>query len=237
MKKIYALRHTTLTALTLICLFGGMYSTLHSGTVPAGHIVVDSMPIVIVDAGHGGFDGGTSSGDLLEKELNLQIAKKLEMILLQEGIRVVMTRTEDEALTLDGQSGKSEDLRARLAITQQYPGGTLVSIHINQFPISKYSGSQVFYPKGDEVSQRLAQLIQDSIRTGLQPDNGREIKPVSGEVYLLDRVDIPAVLIECGFISNAAEAALLQSETYQQSLAECIAKAVKSYYNEGKVEY
>ena len=231
MKKIYKLRYTTLTVLTALCLLSGIVSTVREVIAPAAHIVEEGMPLVIVDAGHGGLDGGTSAKGVLEKDLNLQIAKRLELLLLKEGIRVVMTRTEGEALTYEGKSGKSEDLRARLELTRRYPDAILVSIHINQFPVSRYSGSQIFYPKGDKTSQQLAQLIQDAIREGLQPDNDREIKPTNGEIYLLDRTEIPAVLVECGFLSNPGEFMLLQSEDYQQLLAGCIANAVKCYYN------
>ncbi|NLT58323.1 MAG: hypothetical protein GXX99_05100 [Clostridiales bacterium] len=224
-------RCAALALLTSACLSVGFFSDRGVQLLPVQGLLSDAMPVVVVDAGHGGFDGGAVSGGVLEKDLNLQIAKKLEIELLRAGYQVVMTRTEDTALKLDGKGGKTADLHARAKIVEQYPSAILVSVHINQFPVAKYSGSQVFYPRGAEDSKRLAQYIQQSIREDLQPDNKREIKAAGREIYLLSQADIPAVLVECGFISNPGERMLLQGEGYQESLAKCIVKGLTSYYN------
>ncbi len=228
--RLYAMRRNAALLFAVLCLAAG-YHTLPQDTA-AGHIVLEGLPTVILDAGHGGFDGGAVSQDqVLEKDLNLSVAKKLELLLLSQGVQVIMTRSEDEALTLDGQTGKSADLRARAKIAQDNPDAILISIHMNQFGIPKYSGSQVFYSTNHSDSQLLAECIQQEIRQTLQPENTRQIKPAGGEIYLLAQAQQPAVLVECGFLSNPEETQKLQEESYQQSLAQAIASGLQNYYN------
>ena len=127
LRRLYAMRRNAALLFAALCVAAG-YRTLPQETA-AGHILQEGFPAVILDAGHGGFDGGAvSSGQVLEKELNLSVAKKLELLLLSQGIEVIMTRSDDEALTLDGQTGKSADLRARAKIAQDNPDALLISI-------------------------------------------------------------------------------------------------------------
>lgn len=184
----------------------------------------DGSICVIIDAGHGGEDGGTQSASgLLEKEVNLEIAKKLEKMLTASGIDVIMTRSED-VLLYDKNSNyqghkKSLDLAARLKVANETPNAIFVSIHANSFPISKYSGLQVYYSQNDERSYSLAKTIQDDVREFIQNGNDRKIKAASSNIYLLDNAICPAVLVECGFLSNPDEAAMLADDTYRQKIA------------------
>ncbi len=179
---------------------------------------------VIIDAGHGGEDGGTSSASgLVEKNLNLEIAQILRDMLKSNGINVIMTR-EDDRLLYDRNTDyhgrkKVLDLAARLSIAQSTPDSIFVSIHMNAFPDSKYSGLQVWYSKNEPNSQTLASLVQDNIHSCLQPQNNRKIKAATSSIYLLDKASSPSILIECGFLSNTAEAEKLSSLEYKQQLS------------------
>ena len=135
-------------------------------------------PVVIIDAGHGGEDGGASgSNGTLEKDLNLEMAFILRDMLTSNGVSVIMTRTEDVLLydrSIDYHGRKKQlDLKARLQISDDNPGAVFVSIHMNAFPQKQYSGFQVYYPQGSEESKALADIIQNTVKALLQPDNLR----------------------------------------------------------------
>lgn len=192
---------------------------------------------VVIDAGHGGEDGGTSGADgTLEKDVNLAVAELVSDILSASGVGVVMTRTEDKLLydefgDLSDYTGKKKiyDLKNRLRIAEEYEGAVLVSIHMNAFSSEKYSGLQVYYSPNDERSTTLANLIQGTVRQYLQPDNDREIKRAGSSIYLLSRIESPGVLVECGFLSNAEECKNLNDPAYKQKLALAISSAVTEY--------
>ncbi len=211
---------------TVIC---SLWSYLgQSASSGARQTFSESTPVVVIDAGHGGPDGGTSGfSKVPEKDLNLDIALKVRDILTSAGVDVVMTRTEDITLTdPDGGTRKNQDLRARKKIAEATPNAVLVSIHMNAFSIEKYSGLQVYYSKNDEQSQELAKAVQFAVSSALQPENDRKIKPAGENIYLLHELDCPAVLIECGFLSNAAEAEKLNDAEYRRSLAFVIANSL-----------
>lgn len=176
-------------------------------------------PAVILDAGHGGMDGGAvAQSGQTEKELNLLIAQKSRMLLKLMGVDCVMTRDSD--ISLDYEEGasvrqnKQNDLRARVKVAERFPESCLISIHMNQFSQTKYHGAQVFYGKAPE-GQTLAQYMQDAFRQALDPENDREIKPSPDGVYLMKKVTAPAVIAECGFLSNPEEAEKLGQDPYQ----------------------
>ena len=179
---------------------------------------------VILDAGHGGEDGGTASKDgTLEKDLNLQIAKQLCELLKANGIKTLLTRSED-TLLYDKTTNyigrkKALDLAARRKLADETPNCIFVSIHMNAFPGTQSRGLQVWYSPNDPLSQALAASIQEAARAYLLPDNDRQIKQATSAIYLLHHIQAPAVLVECGFLSNPEDAALLASPTYQQALA------------------
>ena len=177
---------------------------------------------IIIDAGHGGMDGGTQSRDgILEKDINLAVANKLYTLCRLAGIDCRMTRSDDNMLVSDDikQKRKMHDLKNRAAIVNEYENPVFVSIHMNSYPDSRYSGLQVWYSKNDERSRSLASYVQSYAAGYLDPANTRVIKPATSSIYLLDRLQVPAILIECGFLSNESESALLASDDYQTKLA------------------
>ena len=181
----------------------------------------------IVDAGHGGEDGGAvSPGGVVESRINLEIARRVDSIFGLCGEPSLMLRTEDvslhdpEAVSL--REKKVSDLHNRADTVSSYPEAALLSIHQNMFQQSRYRGTQAFYAP-TQGSQELAQAIQEAVRESLQPDNSRESKPIPDTVYLMNHIPNRAVLVECGFLSNPEEEGLLQDPKYQTKLAAVIA--------------
>lgn len=185
--------------------------------------VQPEKPVIVLDPGHGGMDGGAiGSGGVVEKDLNLAIALQLRDLLVLTGHEVIMTRDSDISIHDEGIVGvreqKKSDIRNRLAIMEEHSGATVLMIHQNQFTQSKYSGAQMFYGKNASESEQLAKRLQQAFRQ-LQPDNTREIKPATRDVYLLWECDNPVVMVECGFISNPEECAKLCDAGYQRQVA------------------
>ncbi len=182
---------------------------------------------VILDAGHGGEDGGAigtvNGAEVYEKDLNLSIALLLRDLLETDGITVVMTRTEDVLLydrNTDYEGRKKVlDLAARLHIGQSIENALFISIHMNAFPQTQYKGLQVYYSPNHSQSATLAKNIQDRVQEQLQSENHRKIKRAGSDIFLLERLECPAVLIECGFLSNAEDCAALNEQNYRQKLA------------------
>ena len=209
------------TLLALVCLSNCFRNEARSSYSSQS---VSKFPTVIIDAGHGGEDGGAIGvNGVYEKDLNLEIATQLKDMLKACGIDVVMTRTEDVLLYDKNSDYKGRkkilDLANRLKIANEHKNCIFVSIHMNSFPESKYNGLQVYYSKNSEKSAELALAIQDSVKTNLQKENSRKTKSSNGNIYLLDRIKSPAVLVECGFISNPEECTLLTSEEHQKKLS------------------
>lgn len=196
----------------------------------------EDMPIVIIDAGHGGEDGGAVGIDgTLEKDLNLSIALELYEMLYAEGINARLTRTED-ILLYDRNSDyqghkKAQDAAARLKVAEEYDNAIFISIHMNSFPQEKYKGLQVYYSVNSPMSATLAQTVQELVVTNLQADNTRKIKPSESGIYLLEKVQHPAVLIECGFISNREECSNLNSPSYRSRLCLVLFTAICRYFD------
>ena len=187
---------------------------------------------VLIDPGHGGFDGGAVAKDgTNEKHLNLAIALTLRDLLTVCGVPTALTRDTDRALNAEDthavRSNKSSDMQARLSMYQQ--AETVISIHQNHFEVPKYSGTQVFYSGNHAGSQQLAESICSAVVQQLQPDNHREIKKATNGIYLLYHTTVPSVLVECGFLSNPEELALLKTPEYQQKLAFSIAGGYWNY--------
>ena len=180
---------------------------------------------VILDAGHGGFDGGAVSlTGTPEKVINLELTLTLSDLLTALGYDVILTRASDTELTSsDGGSRKMQDLRGRLTVAENNPHATFLSIHMNKFPQSRYQGLQVYYSPHAPASKTLADTIQASVHELLQPDNNRTTKASTTSIYLLHRIHSPAVLIECGFLSNPDEATRLEDPDYRTRLAVILA--------------
>lgn len=221
------------------------------GTIASGSVIVSnklavdassdstSFQTVIIDAGHGGPDGGTSADDgTLEKELNLQIALKLNEILKSMGINTVMTRTED--VSIHDSSAKTirqkkiSDLKNRFKIIDETENSIFVSIHQNHFSDSKYSGTQVFYSKNNPDSILLANSVRQAVISYLQKENTRETKASGTDIYLLYHAKSPSVMVECGFLSNYNETENLKNENYQRKLAFMIALGIVDYFKTSK---
>ena len=185
-----------------------------------------STPLtVVIDAGHGGEDGGAlnADGSITEKEINLDVALKLRDLLLLGGIPVVMTRTDDRMLydpDSDFRGRKKQlDLAARREIAEQTENCLFVSIHMNSYPDPRYHGLQVWYSPNHPASEATAKVVQELVHELMQPENNRHVKAAGSSIYLLHRLQIPAILVECGFLSNPEEAAKLNEESYRENLA------------------
>ena len=184
--------------------------------------------VILLDPGHGGEDAGAiAASGALEKDLNLQTALLLRDLLVAMGREVRLTRSTD-VLLYDPQSDyvghkKEQDLATRLRMAQETPDALFVSIHMNAYPESRYRGLQVWYSPNDPASALYALGVQEKIRTHLQPENTRRVKRADGGIYLMEHVTSPALLIECGFLSNPEEAASLCDPAYRQQLALLIA--------------
>jgi len=181
-----------------------------------------SAPLIL-DAGHGGEDGGAVSiTGVPESQINLAIVLKMRDIAALYGIDPVVLRETDISLHDDSASTlrekKRSDLQNRVAAVEDVEGASLISIHQNTYTSSRYHGAQVFYAP-TEGSQELAELLQTAIRDTIQTDNQRVAKQISDDVYLMNHISCPAVLVECGFLTNAQEEADLRDDGYQRKLA------------------
>lgn len=193
-------------------------------------------PVVVIDPGHGGEDGGASTKDgILEKDINLKIAKELNLMLGASGFKTIMTRDEDISIHSDEAKSTREhkisDIKNRLNIIEKNPGCIVISIHQNKFEQSQYSGTQIFYSVNNENSKILAESIKSSVVKKLQPQNTREVKPADKGIYLLHNTKQTAVLVECGFLSNPSEAKNLNDEEYQKKLSFAIYSGFMDYLN------
>lgn len=190
----------------------------------------DRTPVIILDAGHGGEDGGASgTNGILEKDLNLALTTTLAHLLRGAGYTVVETRTTDTLLYTPGTKKghkKQGDLENRLAFCERYENSIFVSVHMNTFPNDSCMGLQVWYSQNNDASDSLASAVQDTVRTLLQPQNNRRIKASTSSIYLLRHAKNPAILIECGFLSTPAECERLSNEAYRRALALCIFSAI-----------
>lgn len=192
----------------------------------------NSLPVVVIDAGHGGKDPGkVGVNDALEKEINLSIAKRLKSLLEQNDVAVVMTREEDKDLASEQATNrKNEDLRARAALIEEVTPVVMVSIHQNSYPEAEVDGAQVFYYSGSEGGKLLGAMVQESLKSEIKDGNHRVAK-ANKDYYLLKKSVCPAVIVECGFLSNPNEAALLATEEYQEKIAYAIHLGIMEYIN------
>lgn len=188
---------------------------------------------IVIDAGHGGVDGGAvSCTGVYESHINLEIAKKLEDLMHLLGIHTVMIRSTDRSVYTEGETiaaKKVSDIKERLRIVNTTPNALLLSLHQNNFHDSRYCGAQVFYNK-NPASKELAERIQTSFRENLNSSNKRQVKKASG-VYLMDHINCTGVLVECGFLSHPEEEAMLRNNAYQNKLSCILATEVSKYLN------
>ncbi|MCB5558944.1 N-acetylmuramoyl-L-alanine amidase CwlD [Anaerosalibacter bizertensis] len=192
--------------------------------------------IIGIDPGHGGIDSGASGkSGVSESEINLAIGLKLKRIIEQSGGIVVITRNDNSGLYTEEsktiKEKKSEDLRNRKKIIDKNNCDIFLTIHLNSFPQSKYYGAQTFYKEGCEKSKKLAYIVQDELRNVLD-ENNKRIPQSKENIYLLREVEVPSILIECGFLSNPDEEKLLQNDKYQEKIAWAIYSGIIRYFNE-----
>lgn len=192
-------------------------------------------PVIILDAGHGGEDGGAVSydGATNEKDINLAVALKLKDFLTAGGFEVITVREDDISVCDEGlntvKKRKTSDIKNRLKLINENSSAIFISIHQNHFTESKYSGTQIFYGRKNPASEVLASSIQQTFRQLLQPDNMREHKLSGREIYLLYNAENPSVMVECGFLSNAEECEKLKDNSYQNEVAFTIYAGLMKY--------
>ena len=188
--------------------------------------------VIMVDPGHGGYDGGARCRDsgVWEKELNLAVAQEVEQALIRRGARVVMTRTEDVDLCEENRPAnltkKRQDMLGRIAIATDHSADMVLSIHMNEYRARSESGPQVFYRAGCDSGRLLAGCIQAALISHLQPK--KERAAMAGDYFIL-QLEVPSVLVECGFISNPEEEKLLLDAAYQARIGEAVADGVMEY--------
>ncbi len=185
--------------------------------------------LIVVDAGHGGFDPGkVGTAGTLEKDINLMIAKKLQNVLEDSGYQVIMTRESDTALCDSGATRKKmEDLKNRVAIINDNKPALAVSIHQNSFSAGT-KGAQVFYYQDSEPSREFASVLQNTVKEELA-DGNKRVEKGNGSYYMLKKTEGVFAIIECGFLSNPTEEVMLNSDDYQQKMAEAIAEGIENY--------
>lgn len=218
----------------LLVLSGFIFAALGGSRVTT--VLAESAPLegrscIVIDAGHGGEDGGaTSCTGVLESAVNLEIALRLDDLLHLLGYDTLMIRTTDQAVYTKGTTiaeKKVSDLKQRVKIVNETENALLLSIHQNQFSDGRYSGAQVFYSKNQD-SQVLAKALQSAFVQTLNPGSHRECKKADG-VYLMEHIECPGVLVECGFLSNPEEEAKLRTPDYQKKLCCVIGATVSNF--------
>lgn len=195
-------------------------------------IAEDNRFCVVIDAGHGGDDPGkVGINGALEKDINLKIANLVRQFLEADDVRVVMTREDENGLyDADAPNKKVQDMKRRIALIDEAAPRVTVSIHQNSYPEEYVHGAQVFFYTGSAEGQRLAETIQKRLIEGVDPENNRQVK-ANDSYYLLKKTGTPIVIVECGFLSNQAEADKLTTDLYQEKVAWEIHMGILQYLN------
>ncbi len=235
--------HKKLTGITLILsaffFLALIFIANQESTFPVTTPVY-GIPVLIIDAGHGGEDGGAIAIDgTIEKDINLQIALQLQSFCSLFGIDSIMIRTTDTDLADHSlptiRKRKVSDINARMEILNNNPQAVYVGIHQNQYDDASVNGLQVFYSNGSSISKQVASSVQNYTSSKLQPYNTRKIKAAGEDIYLLHHAQLPAIMVECGFISNENECQLLKDPAYGTKLSLCIAGGLIQYYTTERV--
>ncbi len=230
-KKLFSVAAIMLCVALFVIL---MVKSTEKITLNTSAEVQEKKPNLIIDAGHGGEDGGAVVGDVLEKDINLDISKDTADLLKLFGFDVSMTRNSDDALTSDGKDVKQRkynDMKMRLDMYNASTENVIISIHQNKFSNASSHGAQVFYSPNNDNSLRLAECMRNSVVSMIQPDNDRECKAAGKEIYLLKNTKNPAVIVECGFLSNQKERKLLLDKNYQKKMALAVTAGLLDYYH------
>lgn len=229
------LMFSSICIILLLSFFILMISAAGNIAVNTSSDISDNLPVIVIDPGHGGEDGGAvSDSGVLEKDINLSIANDTSALFYLLGFDILRTRKNDMALDSGEDTirkRKVSDMKKRLEIFNSSKENTIISIHQNKFSESKYHGAQIFYSPNNSKSKQLADSIKYSVKGLLQPDNERECKKADGGIYLLKNTNNPAIIVECGFISNEEECNHLLDKQYQKQMAFSITAGFLSYYN------
>ena len=233
MERAFSLALGVLLVLSMLYVARGAAVLVNGKNVENTESTKEQQICVVIDAGHGGDDPGKIGiNQLLEKDVNLSIALKVRQYLEAQGIKVVMTREDENGLyDSDASNKKVQDMKRRVALIEETAPAITVSIHQNSYPEEYVHGAQVFYYDGSRDGQLLAQLLQSQLVQKLDPENHRQVK-ANDSYYLLKKTDVPIVIVECGFLSNQAEAELLGREEYQDRVAWAIHMGIMQYLAE-----
>lgn len=240
MKKPFHYTKPVCVMLSVVLCYVVVYYTLGNieMTVPTSLTYPDEDFYIVLDAGHGGMDGGCSTADgVPEKGINLAVMNEVAELCRLYGYNVEVTRDGDISVHDKGVEGiraqKESDMKNRLDLFNKHTNAVCVSIHQNNFTDPKYSGAQMFYSDNNPESERLARIMQGQFVKNLQPENTREIKLCHEELYLCYYSQNPTVMVECGFLSNPDEAEKLKNPIYQKEVAFTIFSGINEYI-EGK---
>jgi len=192
--------------------------------------------VIILDAGHGGEDGGANTADgVTEADINLKITLKVQNLLEQAGATVILTRSDENGIyDLDKttlRQKKVSDIKNRVKIGNESSADIFISIHLNKIPQEQYWGWQTFFKNGNEASKKLAQSLQQGLNESIQKENKRDSLKIEN-VYIIENVEVPTSIVECGFLSNQKEKEQLQTEEYQNKLAWGIYIGIMDYFIE-----
>lgn len=242
--RVSVIKERVLLVLVLICFSLVTYGIINMRRLPNQVAKVNALPItnkvIVVDAGHGlpdegaiGFNGTT------EQAINLSISMKLQKLIEQSGATVILTRSDENGIySLDSKSirnKKVSDIKNRVEIGNNSNADIFISIHLNKYPPSEiYRGWQTFYQKGNENSKELSNIIQNNLNKNIEFKNNRTPMSIT-DIYIMDHLQIPAVIIECGFLSNPEESNLLKTDEYQDKLAWGIYTGLQEFFTKEEI--
>ena len=227
-KRIYFILTTIMLSVISFSVFPKTEKTVETVSLPV------SGKTIVLDAGHGLPDQGAESADgITEASINLEITKKVQSLLEQSGCNVILTRSDENGI-YDLNSNtirekKVSDIKNRVKIGNESSADAFVSIHLNKIPQSQYYGWQTFFKANNKESEELAKSVQEELNSSIQKENKREALKITGK-YIIEHVEVPITIIECGFLSNQEEKQLLQQDEYQDRLAWGIYNGIMDYF-------
>lgn len=236
-KRIYLMAIAIVTSLFMYAIHVGADDAVQPYT---NAISTSSLPVsnkvIVLDAGHGKPDeGAQSSNGTTEEAINLKIVQKVQHLLEQAGSTVILTRSDENGIyhtdAASLRNKKVSDIKNRVTIGNESSADIFVSVHLNKIPQPQYSGWQTFFKQGNEQSKKLANNIQQALNASIQKENKREPLKITGK-YIIDHVEIPTTIVECGFLSNPEEEKQLQDDQYQERLAWGIYTGIMDYFYE-----
>lgn len=229
LKKFIGNRKNILKISMCVILFAAMY--VLGGSIGDLQVSGNSKEcfVVAIDPGHGGNDPGKTVGDVYEKDINLKIAIKLKDELEKKGVKVIITRDSDVGLYNETDTNKKiADMKNRCKLINESNADILVSIHQNSYSSQNVKGAQVFFYENSKDGEKLAEILQSAIKTKVDNENTRQHKS-NDSYYILLNVEMPAVIVECGFLTNPSECKKLLDENYQQEMAQAVAEGIIQY--------